>query len=791
MTGNEPLPSPRGFLLRSVWLTTVVSTAGVGLMALYLAALLRLPADQWDAFQRAVGAAFVLLFASVSGVNRLLFAPVVDFLAAPTGGAEADERALRAYRRLTLLPLLNFLLGELWWLLGGLLVALATRWLAPELPLRAMGLLVAASGSGGLVVMIFYYYMAKRQQAPLRVALARRLGDPDLRERLITRVAVRTKLLVSVGGVMFVMLAFSLLLADSLASRPLEGSESALRRAVEQELARAGLSRDPARLAEAAERAAARVQELGEAELGARRAISLAVLALGMLLSGGVAVLAARDVADTVRGLARDVERVAAGDLRESLAQEGEDEIGALARAFERMRASLRETVGSVAAAADDVDGAAGRLAEVAGEVSATTSGQVQGIRRAAASMESIRGQIEGITGSAHTLSQSVDESSSSLAELGAAGEQLHGTASALNQKIDSVTSSIDRIIDSVRRVVESADDLSSAADETAGGLEQMAATMLQVDQNAAGTASLSARVIDAAERGRERVQETIEGMESIRTATEQAQLVIGNLGRRAASIGTILSVIDDVAEETNLLALNAAIIAAQAGDQGRAFSVVADEIKDLADRVLENTQEIGALIRGVQEETQSAALAMERGAQQVRGGVALAAEAGVALDEITAAARQSGEHLQGIVGAVKEQAVASGHVVGLMERVRARVDQIRKAGIQHERSNEVVRRSSLSMREAAQQTTETAREQAKGTAAIARSVERVRDAVAEIHQALTRQGASSADAAAFLELVHARTRSHEESASILTEATRGLLRNAEGLRASIRRFRL
>jgi methyl-accepting chemotaxis protein len=353
------------------------------------------------------------------------------------------------------------------------------------------------------------------------------------------------------------------------------------------------------------------------------------------------------------------------------------------------------------------------------------------------------------------------------------------------------VSSSIDRIIESVRRVVESADDLSAAADETAGGLEQMAATMVQVDQNAAGTASLSTRVIDAAERGRERVQETIEGMESIRTATEQAQGVIGSLGRRVESIGTILSVIDDVAEETNLLALNAAIIAAQAGDQGRAFSVVADEIKDLADRVLENTQEIGALIRAVQAESQSASLAMERGVQRVHGGVSLAAEAGVALDEITEAARQSGEHLQGIVGAVKEQAVASGHVVGLMERVRGRVDQIRKAGIQHERGNEVVRRSSLAMREVAQQVAETTREQAKGSATIARSVERVRDAVAEIHQALTQQGTSSGDAVEFLELVHARTRSHDESASTLAEATSGLLRNAQGLRASIRRFHL
>jgi methyl-accepting chemotaxis protein len=405
--------------------------------------------------------------------------------------------------------------------------------------------------------------------------------------------------------------------------------------------------------------------------------------------------------------------------------------------------------------------------------------------------MEAIRGQIDGITGSAHMLSQSVDESSSSLTELGTAGEQLHGTASALNEKVDTVSSSIDRMIESVRRVVVSADDLTGAADETASGLQQMAASMGQVDTNAAETSLLSERVIDVAERGRERVRETIQGMEEIRTATEAAEAVIRGLSDRVASIGAILGVIDDVAEETNLLALNAAIIAAQAGDQGRAFSVVADEIKELADRVLENTQEIGSLIRGVQQEGRSAAEAMERGVARVQSGVSLAAEAGVALDEIAVAARRSGEQTRDIVSALREQATASGHIVGLMDRVRSRVEQIRNAGIQHERGNEVVRRSALAMREVAQQVRGTTREQARGTATIVRSVERVKDAVAEIHQALQRQGGSSAEAADFLEQVHARTRSHDESASALSGATEVLVGQARDLRGSIRRFTL
>jgi methyl-accepting chemotaxis protein len=783
--GRE-LPSRRDFLLRTNARAFVVSATGVALMALYLAALLRMTGGQWSTFARVVGAGFLLLFLCVHLTNLRIFAPILRVLDRPA--ERLAEPALRAaYRRVAVLPVVTLGVGEGWWLLGGVGVACAMRWLAPGF-LWSQGLImIAAAGSGGLAAMIFHYFSQRRELAGLRVALAERIGGPDAREALLPRIGLRAKLLVSVTGVTLVVVVFTLLLADARSRRPLEGAIAASERAYGQELAGSGASAEA--LARAATRARALAAAEVEAELRRQRLISLLALLLGAALAGGVSLVVARDVAESTGALARDVERIAVGDLRPRVELEVEDELGALSRSFERMRDALRGTVGSVAAAADEVDGAAERLAQVCADVAATTTGQVEGIRQAAGSTEAIRGQIEGITASAQSLSQSVDESSSSLAELGVAGEQLHGTASVLHEKVDMVGASIDRMIESVRRVVASADDLSGAADETASGLEQMAASMEHVDANAAETARLSERVVDAAERGRERVRETIEGMEAIRSASEAAEAGIRDLARRVESIGAIVGVIDDVADETNLLALNAAIIAAQAGDQGRAFSVVADEIKDLADRVLENTQEIGALIRGVQEESQTAAVAMERGALRVQSGVALAAEAGVALEEITAAARGAGEQIRGIVGAVKEQTAGSGHILELMERVRTRVDQIRGAGIQHERGNEVVRRSALAMGEVARQMNETTREQAKGTAAIVRSAERVKDAVAEIHQALQQQSRGSADAAAFLEEVHARTRSHEESARILSDATGGLLRQARELRESIRRF--
>jgi methyl-accepting chemotaxis protein len=279
------------------------------------------------------------------------------------------------------------------------------------------------------------------------------------------------------------------------------------------------------------------------------------------------------------------------------------------------------------------------------------------------------------------------------------------------------------------------------------------------------------------------------EGMESIRSATEAARSVIQGLSGRVVDIGKVVDVIDDVADETNLLALNAAIIAAQAGEQGRAFSVVADEIKDLADRVLSSTKEIASLIGSVQDESARAAQAIELGTTRVHEGMELSAGVGAALEEITAAARDCGQRTQDIVNAVREHAKATVHAGRLMERVNGRVDEIRVAAQQQASAHEVVMRSATAMRDVAHQTQRTAEEQASGSARIRDGMEVVCDVVDRIHAALREQSEACRSAVSFLEEIHERTLSHDESAQRLQDATRTLQRQAAGLRADLQRF--
>jgi methyl-accepting chemotaxis protein len=321
--------------------------------------------------------------------------------------------------------------------------------------------------------------------------------------------------------------------------------------------------------------------------------------------------------------------------------------------------------------------------------------------------------------------------------------------------------------------------------------MEEMASSLREVDASVEHSASISQQVVESAENGHAKVQQTIQGMEAIQEATDTAEKVIRNLHGQTEEIGAIVDVIDDVADETNLLALNAAIIAAQAGEHGRAFSVVADEIKDLAERVLTSTKEIGTLIGALQDGANNAIGAIEQGSSSVASGVELSAEAGMALEEITRASRESGDRISGIVSSLREQAKAAGRVVELMERVRSGVDEIRSASAEQDRGNDVVYQGSLTMREVAQQVRGTTEEQARGSGRIRESIENVRSAVEQINSAIQEQSLACSAAVEFLEEVRTRTRANESSMQAMDAVTKELLRQAEGLRDEVGRFRV
>jgi methyl-accepting chemotaxis protein len=204
------------------------------------------------------------------------------------------------------------------------------------------------------------------------------------------------------------------------------------------------------------------------------------------------------------------------------------------------------------------------------------------------------------------------------------------------------------------------AQEQTSQAGEVASAVEEMTKTIIENSRNAGSAAETAKRAREAAQAGGKVVSETVVGMRGIAAVVKESAATVTELGKSSDQIGEIISVIDDIADQTNLLALNAAIEAARAGEQGRGFAVVADEVRKLAERTTKATKEIAGMIKKIQADTAGAVRSMEEGTQKVEEGIRLADRAGVSLEEIVAVSQKVTDMMTQIAAASEQQSSAS-----------------------------------------------------------------------------------------------------------------------------------
>ena len=260
----------------------------------------------------------------------------------------------------------------------------------------------------------------------------------------------------------------------------------------------------------------------------------------------------------------------------------------------------------------------------------------------------------------------------------GAIADSVNFAIDQLRQLVLVINSTADRVSQSSEQTQMNAVELAEAsehqAQEIAGvsaAINEMTVSIDQVSNNASESATVAQRSVAIAYNGAEVVQRSIEGMNVIRDQIQETSKRIKRLGESSQEIGDIVGLINDIADQTNVLALNAAIQASMAGEAGRGFAVVADEVQRLAERSANATKQIETLVKTIQADTSEAVMSMESTTSEVVRGARLAKDAGEALEEVQTVSNTLADLIQNISNAAMQQAESAGHISHTMNIIQ------------------------------------------------------------------------------------------------------------------------
>ncbi len=399
-----------------------------------------------------------------------------------------------------------------------------------------------------------------------------------------------------------------------------------------------------------------------------------------IVLGIGAAILIERNITKPIKVFIGSLNRLKTGDLSRELSAEvkqrnnsRKDELGAIGRAL---------------------GGTQGYLAYMADQMSLIAGGDLTVKVNSYGEKDELGHSVIKMTSDLHQIIQLLEKNAaelntSSLMLANAASESSEAT-NQIARTIQQVASGITQQTESVNRTALSVEQMSRAIDGVAQGAQeqasatnraseitnQLSTVINQVAGNAAAVVRESEQAATAAGEGSKTVTDTLDGMVRIQEKVGQSAAKVQEMGKRSSEIGTITSMIEDIASQTNLLALNAAIEAARAGEAGKGFAVVADEVRKLAERSSTSAREINELVKGIQETVDEAVLAMDEGAREVEIGLGTAEKAGLALTAIDQVSKRLKNEADAAATAAEEMAASANELVAAVDSVSAVVEQ-------------------------------------------------------------------------------------------------------------------
>jgi len=471
--------------------------------------------------------------------------------------------------------------------------------------------------------------------------------------------------------------------------------------------------------------------------VGQRMASYALIVIVALAGAALVAVLSARRLQQSVSvplaSLARGAAALAAGDLSVVVEVDRRDEIGALADAFNRMAVGLRDLVARVRSDAREVSGVSAVVSDSSGSLFEQVQRQEEAVGESRDSVERMSVAVGEVAANVESLSSTATETSSSVIEMDASISEIAGHIEVLAQTIEEATSAVSEMTVSISEVSRNASILDEATGATARLLKQMMTSVGRVEENARRCQSSSERAREEASVGTSSVEGVVAGMGEIQSSFRDLETAASQLAARSQSIGEVVQVIEGVVSQTSLLALNASIIAAQAGEHGRAFAVVAQEVQGLAETTSTSTREIESIVKAVQHDIDTAVGAVRRGSTRVERGAEMSRTAGNVLRGLEASAQESAQMVGEIVEAASRQEEDIRQLDLAMVEVKNLVAQIAQATREQNNASAEITRGVDRVRALGDDVRRSTGEQSRQSRVITSSVEEVAARIGQI----------------------------------------------------------
>ncbi len=470
---------------------------------------------------------------------------------------------------------------------------------------------------------------------------------------------------------------------------------------------------------------------------------SISLYQIVMLLAVGITMLFLfnRNIRKPVSEINSAIEKITRGELSTGVPDLGENEIGSMAKGIAYLAESLSATVSKLNSTAVNVSMAIKQVDVTYNNVIGSTRKQSDSIKGIIKSIQGADKARSEINEKAEKLSGVSTENVSSLIQMKATAEEIAVNTQRLFKATEDSYSVVAELAHTAKAISKHSNEALSAVEETSASVEEIGASVREVEEHARESSRMAEKVKEiTSETGMMTIVNAVEGMENISLEVNKSSEIVQHLGARSSDIEKVLSVIRDVTEQTNLLSLNAAILAAQAGEHGKSFSVVADEIRALSERTASSTREIGGIVKTIQNDIRDAVFSIDSAKVKVEEGNTLVLRVGDALREILTASEHSTEMTKSIERATEEQSLGLGQITAAIEDIRKMMHNIAKSTGEEDNALSYLLEGVGEVKEVADLSKRGTEEQAVGMRGISKNLELANDVLNGISEAVLRQ---------------------------------------------------